>query len=291
MMFFEKSPIICLQPNRFPKLLRRLPQPPKQLFVRGDPKALDHVLVAIVGTRRATQEGLLFARLLTEALNTSSEIVTVSGLAFGIDAVVHQTAVAAGRPTIAVLPSSVEIVSPSSHTSLARDIVKNGGCLISEYPEGTHADKGRFPARNRIIAGLAQATVVIEAGQPSGALITAAHALDLNRDVFAVPGSPFNASAAGSNALLKRGAYVLTQPEDLLEHLGFEFKPAPAAALSDESNSILAALSEPRSVDQLAEACTIPVARLAALLSVLELEGHIRTLPDQRIVAIHHSSP
>ncbi len=271
----------------YPALLREIGQPPDRLFIRGNPALLNQTLIAIVGTRRATAEGLLFTRLLVEELNAVPELVTVSGLAFGIDAVVAETAVAGKRPTVAVLASGVDRPTPQSHERLAQAILDAGGCLVSEYPAGTDAHKGRFPARNRIIAGLAKATAVIEAGEPSGALITAYQALDANRDVFAVPGSPFNAAAAGTNSLLKRGASPLTKANDLLAALGLEgHQTAPQTPLSDEATAILALLDAPRSIDQLAEACTIPTARLTALLTVLELEGRIRSLPDQRIVAL-----
>ncbi len=270
----------------YPALLREIGDPPAELFVRGDPAALTRTLVAIVGTRRATDEGIMFTKLVVESLNCFPEVVTVSGLAFGVDAAVAETAVRGQRPTIAVLASGVDQPTPTSHEKLAADILTAGGCLVSEYPSGTPAHKSRFPARNRIIAGLTRATVVIEAGEPSGALITAYQALEMNRDVFAVPGSPFNTAAAGTNALIKRGAIPLTHPDDLIAYLGLSSaRPQPLANTeTNETERILQALTTPRTVDQLAEACTIPVARLAALLSVLELAGRIRLLPDQRAI-------
>lgn len=273
---------------RYPALLHEIAQPPQTLYVRGSLTCLRHTLVSIVGTRRATDEGIMFTKLLVESLNRFPEVVTVSGLAFGVDAAVAETAVRGQRPTIAVLASGVDQPTPASHEKLAADILTTGGCLLSEYPPGTPAHKGRFPARNRIIAGLTRATVVIEAGEPSGALITAYQALEMNRDVFAVPGSPFNAAAAGTNALIKRGAIPLTHPNTLVEYLGLSLaRPQPLPNTpANETERILQALTTPQTVDQLAEACTIPVARLAALLSVLELAGRIRILPDQRVIAI-----
>ncbi|MBI3114908.1 MAG: DNA-protecting protein DprA [Candidatus Kerfeldbacteria bacterium] len=280
-----KTSVIAKHDPRYPPLLRELPQPPEQLFVRGNPSILHRRLVAIVGTRRCTDEGVHFTQLLVETLNRFPEIVTVSGLAFGIDAAVHQTAIRGRRPTVAVLASGVDSVSPTSHERLAADLLKVGGCILSEYPAGTPAHKGRFPARNRIIAGLAGATVVIEAGEPSGALITAYAALDQNRDVLAVPGSPFNPVARGTNALLKRGAIPVTEPADLLDALGLELQLASPSATADPvADGILAALEAPRTVDQLAETCTIPLARLSSVLSVLELDGRIRVLADGRVV-------
>lgn len=287
----------------YPRLLAEIADPPGQLFARGDLSVLRQRLIAIVGTRRPTSEGLAFTRLLVEALAAAPNVATVSGLAFGIDAAVAETAVKGNRPTVAVLASGVDQPTPTSHERLAADVLTAGGCLLSEYPPGTPADKFRFPERNRVIAGLAEATVVVEAGEPSGALITAYQALEMNRDVFAVPGSPFNAAAAGTNRLIRQGAIPLTCANDLLEALGLEAAaggqfPAASHRLSaigtrnassgEEAQKILEALRQPLDIDQLAEACTIPTERLAGLLSILELEGEVCTLPDQRVVATKH---
>lgn len=271
---------------RYPPLLQEIPQPPTELWVRGNADVFKQTLVAIVGTRRASDEGLAFARLLTQQLNGVSEIVTVSGLAFGIDATVHQAAVAGGRPTIAVLASGVDQPTPASHEKLAADLLAAGGCLVSEYPPGTAPFKDHFPARNRIIAGLSRATVVVEAGEPSGALITAYLALDANREVLAVPGSPLNPSAAGTIGLLRRGAAVCTSADDILDALRLARRPVAVVHLAADGDrsQLLDHLDVPRTIDQLLKLCTMVPARLSALLSVLELEGHIRVLPDQRVV-------
>lgn len=193
-MISVKHTTIALASSSYPASLKEIADPPAELFVRGDSAVLQKTLVAIVGTRRPTGEGLTFTKLLIMELNRLPEIVTVSGLAFGIDAAVAEAAVEGGRPTVAVLASGVDRVTPVSHERLAADLLEAGGCLLSEYPSGTPAEAFRFPERNRIIAGLCRATVVVEAGEPSGALITAYQALEMNREVLAVPGSPFNAA-------------------------------------------------------------------------------------------------
>lgn len=278
---------IALANPHYPALLKEIAQPPEQLYLRGNEAIMSRVLVAIVGTRRPSNDGVAFARLLVQQLNALPDIVTVSGLAFGIDAAAHQAAVDGGQPTVAVLASGVDHPTPTTHERLAEDILKTGGCLVSEYPPGTDAHKGRFPARNRIIAGLGRATVVVEAGEPSGALITAYQALDANREVLAVPGSPLNPSAAGCVSLLRRGAAVCASADDILEALGLE-RTAPIGASiqakDDDRSCLLGCLESPRTIDQLLGLCTIAPARLNGLLSVLELQGAIRVLPDQRVV-------
>jgi DNA processing protein len=200
----------------YPALLDRIPDPPPELHVLGDPRALAAPAVAIVGTRRPSAEGLQFAEVLARDL-AARGIVVVSGLAYGIDAAAHRGALRSGR-TVAVLASGVDVISPAGHATLARDAAARGA-VVSEFAPGTPARAWHFLRRNRVISGLALGTVVVEAGPRSGALITARHATEQDREVFAVPGSPLRETSAGPNALLRDGAALVRSWEDVLLEL------------------------------------------------------------------------
>ena len=204
----------------YPQMLMELPDPPKQLFVMGDPNILNESSVAIVGTRKPTDYGVRAAAYFAKSL--TNNLVIVSGLAYGIDTVVLETAVAEKeQPVIGVIGSGLDRASfyPKANWPLAMKIIANGGAIISEYPQGTEPLKYHFPARNRIIAGLSKGTLVIEAGDKSGALITANLALDYNREVFALGSSIFISQGEGTNKLIKEGAYLATTPNDILDVL------------------------------------------------------------------------
>src|SRR5581483_4699983 len=199
---------ITLQEDAYPASLRTIGDPPPVLFLRGDLVPADEWAVAIVGTRRATSYGRQVAEQLGGAL-AQAGVTVVSGLARGIDGCAHRAALAAGGRTIAVLGHGLDTVYPPEHARLAEEIAASGA-LVSEFPLGTRPDAPNFPRRNRILAGLARATVVVEAGLNSGALITADCALEQGREVFAVPGSILSPSSKGTNALIKDGARPLT---------------------------------------------------------------------------------
>lgn len=212
----------------YPRMLLEIPDPPKQLFVIGDPKVLNEPSVAIVGTRKPTDYGIRAAAYFAKSL--TNNLVIVSGLAYGIDTVALDTAVAENKqPVIGVIGSGLDKASfyPKANWPLAIKIIANGGAIVSEYPPGTEPLKYHFPARNRIIAGLSKGTLVIEAGDKSGALITANLALDYNREVFALGSSIFIAQGNGTNKLIKEGAYLATIPNDILDvlEIGSTFKP------------------------------------------------------------------
>ncbi|HUX87746.1 MAG TPA: DNA-processing protein DprA, partial [Chloroflexota bacterium] len=183
--------VTTLEDDRYPPLLKHIVDAPPLLYVRGELQPGDELAIAVVGTRRATPYGSqVCERIVSEVAGRG--VAIVSGLASGIDAVAHRTALAAGGRTIAVPGCGVDVIYPPDHTALARDVAANGA-LLSEYPIGTTPEPGNFPARNRIISGMTRATLVVEAGERSGALITANFAVEQGRDVWAVPGSVFAA--------------------------------------------------------------------------------------------------
>jgi len=260
----------------YPPLLAELHDPPARLHLRGGPPGmLSRPSVAVVGARSCSPYGAQVARELARSL-AAAGLVVVSGLARGVDAEAHRGALAAGGLTVAVLGCGIDRDYPRAHSELARRIAESG-LVVSEYPPGIEPAPWRFPARNRIIAGLALATVVVEARERSGALITADFALELGREVFATPGEITSSLSAGTNDLLRQGATPLLSAEDVLTALGVE--PAPQAlpdGLSGESLAVLERLSDgARTLDELVRATEIDPAGLAAVLTELELAGLI----------------
>ncbi len=257
---------------------RRSPTRPTRLWLRGEaaPALLARSAVAIVGARACSGYGRSVARMLaTEAAGAGA--VVVSGLARGIDGEAHRGALAAGGPTVAVLGCGIDRDYPAAHAELARAIVDGGGLVVSEYEPGVEPAPWRFPARNRIIAGLARATVVVEARERSGALITADFALEDGREVLAVPGEITSALSAGTNGLLRQGATPATSAADVLEALGLETEPAGRRVPDDPvSEQVIAAVAAGAGTqDELSRATGLGAAELAAALALLELAGAI----------------
>jgi DNA processing protein len=255
----------------YPALLHELHDPPAELFVRGALKPLAAPGVAVVGARSCSVYGAQVARSLAREL-AGAGVVVVSGLARGVDGEAHRGALEGGGRTIAVLGCGIDRDYPRSHAELARRIVSSGA-IVSEYPAGVEPAPWRFPARNRIIAALALATVVVEARERSGALITADFALELGRDVFAVPGEITSSLSVGTNDLLRQGAAPLTSARDVLDALGLE--PAAAARSSAVSDAAEALLERLRNgacgADELTRATGLPAGEVAAALVELEL--------------------
>lgn len=258
----------------FPALLAQLHDPPRRLHVRGDTVGvLERPAVAVVGARSCSAYGAQVARTLSRDL-AAAGLVVVSGLARGVDAEAHRGALDAGGTTVAVLGCGIDRDYPARHAELARRIVAGGGLVVSEYEPGIEPAPWRFPARNRVIAGLALATVVVEARERSGALITADFALELGREVFAVPGEITSALSAGTNRLIRQGAAPLLGAEDVLAALGLEAAPAPRAEVTDAAARVLAVLADgPRGQDELVRATGLATSAVAAALVELELAG------------------
>jgi DNA processing protein len=255
----------------FPPLLRAIHDPPVGLFLRGagDPELLARPAVAIVGARACSPYGSQVARSLARELAVAGVLV-VSGLARGIDGAAHRGALEAGAHTVAVLGCGIDRDYPASHRELARAIAE-AGLIVSEYGPGVEPAPWRFPARNRIIAGLAAATIVVEARERSGALITADLALEEGREVFAVPGEITSSLSHGTNALLRTGATPLTSADDVLEVFGLD--PAARPHTPAGTSPILGHL--PSTADELARATGLDAGALAAALAELELAGAV----------------
>ena len=265
--------VIRRREARYPQLLAQLHDPPRQLHVRGDPEVLAQPSVAVVGARSCSPYGAQVARDLARAL-TGAGVVVVSGLARGIDGEAHRGALEAGGATVAVLGCGIDRDYPRSHAELAGRI-RQSGAVVSEYPPGVEPAPWRFPARNRIIAGLCLATVVVEARERSGALITADFALELGREVFAVPGEITAALSAGTNDLLRQGAAPLLSAHDVLFALGLDaLVPSRMRKVSEGATAVLELLADgARGADELARLGRLQTAEVATALVELELAG------------------
>jgi DNA processing protein len=263
----------------FPPLLKEIADPPLGLFVRG--RLRGGPWVSLVGSRRATAYGRQVAHLLGEELARAG-VVVVSGMARGIDAAAHQGALAAGGDTWAVWGTGPDRVYPPEHEPLA-DAIATTGALLTEYPPRTPPRRHHFPERNRLLAGIAPAVVVVEAGARSGALVTARQAVDEGRELYAVPGNIFSEQSLGPNALLRIGARPLLGPRELLEAVGAA-SPDPALAAEARTDWLLDGLPSGEAVtpDQLAERCARPIAEVLQRLLELELDGLVEREPDGR---------
>lgn len=285
------TPLALLGGGDLPLALKNIHRPPKKLWYRGNIGLLQspQLKLAIVGSRQASWYGsLALKQLLTSAF--SEQLIIVSGLALGIDTLAHQTALKIGAPTIAVLGSGLadNTIYPASNWSLAQNILANNGLLLSEYlPEET-ARPYFFPQRNRLIAGLSRAVLVIEAAEKSGALLTARLALEENRDVLAVPGNINQTLSKGCNYLIKIGAQAITSSQDLAQALDLELANSYSETslfLTASQSALLKLLAQPLNLEQLAQITQQPLDQLAESLADLELTGLIELQADNSYVA------
>ncbi len=264
----------------YPARLREIAQPPPILYLRGDFLEEDAWAVAIVGTRRVTSYG----RQVTEEIATflaQNGVTVVSGLARGVDGIAHQAALNAGGRNLAVLGSGVDRIYPPEHRNLAEAII-GSGAILSDYPPNTPPEASNFPSRNRIISGLSMGTIVIEAGETSGALITANFSVEQGREVFAVPGNIFAPQSKGPNKLLQQGAHPLLKPRDILDVLDLtrvtEHRAARKTLPADATEAqLLDALAyEPLHVDEIRAKTGLAVEKVSSTLVMMELKGMVR---------------
>lgn len=280
--------VLTLDDPAYPTRLREIADPPPVLYVKGALTDADDWSVAVVGTRRSTPYG----RQATERIVgdvAAAGVTIISGLARGIDTWAHRAALARGGRTIAVLGSGIDRIYPDENRSLAEQIVQHGA-VISEFPLGAPPDAMNFPRRNRIVAGLARATLVVEADHKSGAMITANQAAEQGRDVFAVPGSILSPMSAGPNQLIKEGARVVTEAADILEELHLtavvEQRAARETLPADPVEAALLGLltHDPLHADDLTRAVGLPASAVSATLTMLELKGLARQVAPMQYV-------
>ncbi len=263
----------------YPPLLREIPDPPLLLFAVGRPEVLAREQIAIVGSRSATQEGIRTASAFARAL--AERFVVVSGLAYGIDAAAHRGALEGGE-TVAVMGTGPDRIYPAEHEALAREIRERGALLTELFP-GTEPSGGLFPRRNRIIAGMALAILVVEAGERSGALITARLALEYNREVMAIPGSIHKPQARGCHRLIQEGAKLVTSLDDILEELPIPPSPQETASREELPPPLANLLAKidfaPTPLDLIAARVGLSVQEIVPKLLELELRGYIGATP------------
>jgi DNA processing protein len=269
--------IAKLSRSRFPALLGQIPDPPETLYLRGTLPSTDYKLLTVVGSRRMSRYGKDSCEYLIKGLS-GFPIAIVSGLALGIDGVAHEAALGVGLPTIAVPGSGLadEVLYPRAHVHLAHRILESGGALLSEFEPSWKPRPESFPQRNRIMAGMAHATLIIEAGMQSGTLITARLATEYNRELLIVPHSIFAEGGAGGHIFQKIGATPVRTADDILEALGIEkTEIARSMLLTDDEQKVITALSEPTSRDELIRTLQMPIASANVLLASMELRGLI----------------
>lgn len=288
----HKARIIPWGDGTYPRNLLRIPDPPLVLYVRGELKSTDDLAIAMVGTRHASFYGRKQARRLAAGL-ASYGFTIVSGLARGIDTECHEGALSVAGRTIAVLGTGLGVIYPPENAELYMKIVQSGAA-VSEFPMMFQAMPGQFPRRNRVISGLSLGVIVVEAGVTSGALITARHAVEQNREVFAVPGMVDAPGSQGCHRLIRDGACLVESPADVLEQLGPLAAPVETAdagqvtrpqalGLNDREKQVYSRLEgSPCTVDELAEETGLSVSELSSTLTVLEMRRLVKRLPGQR---------
>lgn len=286
---FQEILKISKNSPEYPQYLKHIHDAPKTLYVRGCVPT-DAICIGVVGTRKNTSYGKAVTEKLVSDL-VSYNIVIVSGLAFGIDAIAHRATMDAGGKTIAVLGSGVddESIAPRSHLPLAQHILETGGSIVSEYPPQTPPYKTHFPQRNRIISGLSIATLVIEAPQKSGALITAFAALEQNREVFAVPADIIRPNSYGTNRLLKMGATPVTEVSDILKALGYQDQTKAVSQQYKPENQceeiILKILSHKAAfADEIIRQSRMEASEINSALSMLEIKGVIKDTGENQYI-------
>ncbi|PIP87024.1 DNA-protecting protein DprA [Candidatus Campbellbacteria bacterium CG22_combo_CG10-13_8_21_14_all_36_13] len=276
--------IYKLEFAQFPPLLKEINDPPKTLYLRGEyPDVVQNKFLCVVGSRKYSNYGKEATKTIISGLR-GYPIVIVSGLAMGIDTIAHESAIENGLKTIAIPGSglSQKVIYPRVNFNLAERIIKNGGVLMSEFEPGFKATPWSFPQRNRIMAGISHAVLVIEANEKSGTLITARLACEYNRDVYVVPGSIFQESSKGPHMFLKIGATPITSSADILNEFGFgdgdkeTNKLFDDVELTDDERKILNILDEPTDKETIIEKAGLPVHRVSIALSTLEMKGFIK---------------
>jgi DNA processing protein len=271
---------ISITDDNYPLLLKEISDPPIVLFAMGNISLLNKECLGIVGSRKATEMGKRVTFEMAKRIGEKG-IVIVSGLAMGIDSQAHEGALASGGHTIAVLGNSLDHIYPASNDKLAKKIVQYGGTLVSEYFPFLKTEKYNFVARNRIISGLSKGVLVTEAANKSGALITADFALDQNRNVYSIPGDINSRLSMGTNNLLKSGAKIVTDPNDILEDYNLGLCQKQAIALEKNEKLIFDFLDQPKTLDEITDKLNINHWDATEAISLLELKGVIENREGQ----------
>lgn len=288
--------LLTWETEKYPSYLREIPNPPPLIYYQGEILEQDRWAVAVVGTRRLTAYGRQVTKDLVAGL-VQNNITVVSGLARGIDAIAHKTAVDLGGRTLAVLGSGLDCIYPADNRTLAQEIAQGHGAIISEYGLGVQPEAKNFPPRNRIISGLSLGVIIVEAGTRSGALITTNFALEQDREVFAVPGNINSPASQGPNKLIQEGAKLVTRVEDVLEELNLHMvaeRTAVQLVLPEtaEEIALYTQLSgQPVHIDELSRATGLPSALVSSTLTLMELKGMVQQVGGMNYVLLREELP
>lgn len=284
--------VVTLAEKTYPERLKQIFDPPPVLYIRGELRSEDNKALAVVGTRKITSYGREVTEMLVKEL-ASYKLTIVSGLARGVDSLAHRVALENGARTVAVLGSGVDVIYPPENQKLASEITKNGA-LVSEIPPGVAPSRGYFPARNRIISGMSLGVLITEADEKSGSLITAAAAIEQNREVFAVPGPIYSKLSNGPTELIKQGAKLVSKAEDIIEELNIgetvkvnKKVEKPNGGSEEESLIIDLLENETKHIDQLSRESKIATEKLNGILVTMELTGKIKNLGGGNYSLIH----
>ena len=287
--------VVTWHDDGYPRLLKEIYDLPPVLYIRGELLPEDERSVAVVGTRSPTAYGRESAYHMANDIARSG-VTVVSGLARGVDSIVHRAALEAGQRTVAVLGSGVDVIYPREHAALASEIVENGA-LVSEHPLGTRPNAQNFPRRNRIMSGMTLGTVVVEGAQGSGALLTANHALEQNREVFAVPGNIFSPKSAGTNMLIRdSAAKLVVDHKDVLEELNLSAveQQIEMTALfprdSNESEVLRYVAYDPVHIDEIIRNCGLGISTVSSVLAMMELKGMVKQVGGMNYIRLKEAS-
>ena len=283
--------------TQYPELLVQIAEPPPVLYYKGTLEFERHPRLAVVGSRKCTHYGKRVTEDIIETI-ALHDIVIVSGLAIGIDSYAHLAALKARKPTVAVLANGLDRIYPSMNTKIVQEILEHNGTLLSEFPPGIPPERYHFPRRNRIISGLAQATLVVEANLKSGSLITAYRALHQNRDVFAIPGNIYSPQSEGTNTLIKEGAKIIRRAEDILEEYGIALMPKQAektvfinkesathSSIEQKIYDVLS-LDMPIHIDDIIKKTAHAPREVNAALTMMELAGRIENVGGGQYICL-----
>lgn len=275
--------IIKITDVEYPHRLLNVKTPPKKIYVEGDYTLLSKNSIAIVGSRDCTQYGKKYAFDFAKELSKNN-ICVVSGLAMGIDAEAHLGALSQKGSTIAVIGSGFEHIFPEEHTNLYNQIIRCGGCIVSEYEPSRKADLTTFPQRNRIISGLAMGTLVVEAGYRSGSSITAKYTIEAQKPLFCIPSNIDSKQGVGTNRLLKQGAILITSPEDILDFYILPEEQEKEIEMPEQYQKIYRYLQyEPININEISRKVNINMQELNSILSLMEIDGYVKSMPGNSI--------
>ena len=276
--------IIDINEKEYPRVLEKIENPPKKLYVEGNEKILNSNCIAVVGSRKNTKYGEKWCKKFVKEL-VKYDLKIVSGMALGIDLIAHKEAIKEGGKTIAVLPSGLKNIYPKENIKLYEEIILNGGCVISEYEPYEEAESKRFLERNRIVSGISIGCLVVESAYRSGTSVTARFAKNQEKEVFCIPGSLDNSKSIGTNKLIKDFAKLVTSPEDIIKNYKFLHKIELKKPKEKEENEILKLITEdPINIDDIVNLSNKNIKEIISEITILELEGKIERLPGNMYI-------